>query len=403
MSDERGDLGERASDEAIRSWLAHAPERAPERALNETIERLRETDQPRLVELRLPLPLAAAVALLVVVLIGGLALRAGLGPLPAANPTPTPAPSGSQCVLEQPVSGRHTFVVGRGFAPDSDVVLEIDRANGSHITLTPAGIASLHTDRNGSFGVELIPYSEDLGTGRMTAIAGCSASLEFTVTAEQIGPPCVDPGLPQSLMDGVAYRAAVESDAPLHWWHLDEQTGPVAGDATGDAGGTWQGALSGVAGDGGTGALFLPGDGGSYVALPEILVDEFTVEAWVLLCDYADNADALVGNGSQSPDMNFFEARLRLFVAEEGDVVAAGSAAQIGAWEHWALTRDALGITRVYHNGILDATGAIWEGQMRVTEIGRGDAGSLRGAIDELAIYDRALTEEELTGHALAR
>ncbi|MEP7158335.1 MAG: LamG-like jellyroll fold domain-containing protein, partial [Chloroflexota bacterium] len=63
----------------------------------------------------------------------------------------------------------------------------------------------------------------------------------------------------------------------------------------------------------------------------------------------------------------------------------------------------ATGTTRVFHNGILDATGANWYGQMRVTEIGRGDAGSLRGAIDELAIYDRALTEEELAAHALAR
>lgn len=395
---------DRERDDAIRRWLEHAPERAPERAVNDTIEHLRETDQPRMVVLRLPLPLAAVVALLAVVLIGGLALRAGIGPLPAAQPTQTPVTSGGQCSLERVVGGAHGFFVGRGFPPDIDVVLEIDRADGSHLTLGPDGIASLHTDGQGSFGVELVPQSEDIGTGHMAATTGCSATLEYVVTADEIGAPCLDTGVAQPLMDGDAYRAVVEAAAPLHWWHLDEQSGPASEDAAGAADGTWQGTLTAVAGEAGTGALFFEGDGGSFVALPTFELDEFTVEAWVFLCDHADNQDALVGNGAEPPDINFFEARLRLFVGEDGDdVVVAGSAARTGAWEHWALTRDASGITRVFHNGILNATGARWDGQMRIGMIGRGDAGSLRGGIDELAIYDRALTEEELAAHALAR
>jgi hypothetical protein len=400
MNDGRTPL-ERDQDAAIRRWLDAAPERASDRAVSATIDALRETKQPRRVVLSMSLPMAAAVALLAVVLIGGLALR-GLGPLPAASPTPTPAPSGA-CSLEQEVAGRNTFYVGRGFAPNSDVRLEIERANGEHLTLTPAEIASLHTDAHGRFGVEFLAFSEDVGTGHMTAIAGCTASLEYVVTAEQVGPPCIDPALAQPLNDGAAYRAAVEAHSPIHWWHLDEQDGRVALDAVTGIAGTWQGTLQPIAGVDGGGALFFEGDGGSYVAVPAITLDEFTVEAWVYLCDYADNQDALVGDADHALDINFFAARLRLFASDADDVVIASSVARIGVWEHWALSRDASGVTRVFHNGVLDATGAVWNSEMRITDIGRGNAGTLRGAIDELAIYERALSEEELTAHALAR
>jgi hypothetical protein len=402
VNDERTPL-EHAQDGAIRRWLDAAPERASERAVNATIDALRETDQPRRIVVSMSLPLAAAVALLMVVVIGGLALR-GLGPLPAASPSPTPAPSGA-CSLEQLVGGRHSFFVGSGFAPDADVTLEIDRANGAHLTVGPSAIASLHTDPAGRFGVELLAFSEDVGTGRLTAVAGCSASLSYVVTAEQVGPPCVDPAAAQPLMDTAAYRSAVAADAPIDWWHLDEQSGPLAADAIGAASGSWQGALRAVLGSSGSGALYLPGDGGSYVAVTGItLMGEFTVEAWVLLCDYVDNQDAIVGNADTSPNINFHDARIRLFVGAEGDdVVVATTAATIGAWEHWAITRNAQGLTRIYRNGVLDATGTIWTGEMIVNEIGRGDAGSLRGAIDELAIYNVALTEEQLSAHVLAR
>jgi hypothetical protein len=208
------------------------------------------------------------------------------------------------------------------------------------------------------------------------------------------------------LVDTAAYRAAVSADAPANWWHFDEPEGPLAADAVGASEGEWQGSPSALAGLDGTNALSLPGDGGSYIAIPSVtLADEFTIEAWVLLCDYIDNQDALVGNNEDAPDINFHDSRVRLFVGEPdgADVVIAQTAATIGVWEHWAVTRDAGGVTRVFRNGVLDATGSTWHGVMRVTEIGRGDAGTLRGAIDELAIYDRALTEEQLTAHALAR
>jgi hypothetical protein len=66
------------------------------------------------------------------------------------------------------------------------------------------------------------------------------------------------------------------------------------------------------------------------------------------------------------------------------------------------VSRDATS-TRIYLNGVLDQTGPAWTGEMVINQIGRGDAGFFRGILDEVAIYDRALTSEELTSHAAAR
>jgi hypothetical protein len=397
---------DRAAEDSIRRWMdGMAPDRAPERAISQTIHRLRETRPPRMFVLRLPLPAAAAIALVAALLIGALTWRAGLIPLqPGDAPEPSTLVSAGPCVLEQVAGGRQVFYTGRGFSPDTDVELRILRANAQLLILGPAQISSLHTDEQGRFGVQLMVYSEDIGRGNIAATAGCTASVDFVVTAEQVGPPCIAATTPQELMDTAAYRDAISRSDPLAWWHLDEQAGQLAADSAGDSDGTWQGTVQAIIGSGGTGAAYLPGDGGSYIAVPQLTLGDFTVEAWVLLCDYADNQDVIVGHGSEPPDMNFFEARLRLFVGEDegDDVVTASSVAQLGVWQHWAVTRDATA-TRIFHGGVLDATGAIWDGEMIVTQLGRGNAGSLRGALDEVAIYDRALDADELLAHVAAR
>src|SRR5262245_9309082 len=118
----------------IRRWLAADADHAPDRAVADTIERLRATNQPRMVMVNVPVPLAAALGILVVVLASA-TLWATLASRPPA-PSPTPSPSASpSCTLEVAASGRSgTVFVGRGFAADTDVVLVVDRADGSQVT-----------------------------------------------------------------------------------------------------------------------------------------------------------------------------------------------------------------------------------------------------------------------------
>jgi hypothetical protein len=391
--------GDRSAEARIREWLAAAPEHGPERALEDTIDRLRATDQPRTIVLRLSMPIAAALTADAVV-VGGAGLWIGTRP---ESPTPTPsAATSASCSLEIAVGGRSPIVLGRGFAPDTDVVLDVDLANGSHDTVTVEHRPDLHTDSAGRFGFPMLAHPDNVGRNVLTASAGgCTAAVEMVVTADQLPAPCPDQSTdPITLMDRPAYRTAVERDRPAHWWHFDEVAGPTGADSAGAADGRWIGDPTPVGDGTDSRAVFLNGVA-TYIEIPELALGDFTIEAWVYLCDEVDNQDALLGNHLQAPSVNFFDQHLRLFTGGE-DVVIADTAVTLGEWQHWALTRDATG-TRIYLNGALDATGPAWQDEMVINQIGRGDAGYLRGAIDELAIFDRALTSEELTAHAEAR
>jgi hypothetical protein len=385
----------------IRRWLADGAEHAPERAVVDTIERLRATDQPRMLVVNIPIPLAAALGL-VVVLLATLMLWSSLAARPPApSATPSPMPSGP-CSLEIAASGRNGVVfVGRGFSPDTDVVLDIDRADGSHVTIRPTDLSGLHTDDQGRFGVTLYGSPSDVGTDVITAGAGCTASVTTITTASQLPAPCpADAPGSIAFKDGSSYRAVAAADHPVHWWHLDEGPTDVFADSIGSANGTRVGNVQPIPAAGpGHAALF---DGsGSFVRVPEITLNDFTIEAWVYLCGLISNEDAIVGHGQGPPNINFFEQHLRLFLGEAGDIVVATTLARADTWEHWAIERDNAG-TRIFRNGVLDASGPPWADALMFDEIGRGDVGVLHGLLDEVAIYDKALTADQVAAHAAA-
>ena len=387
-------------DTPIRRWLSDGAERAPDRAVAETIERLRATEQPRMLVVNVPVPLAATFALVVVIaLVAGVALS---GALPSRIPTPSASPTPQPCSLEIAASGSNgTVFIGRGFAPDTDVVLDVIRADGSQVTIRPTDLPGLHTDDRGRFGVTLYGSAPDVGTDVITATAGCVANVSSTTTASQLPLSCPtqDPDS-MTFRDGPAYRAAVAADHPVHWWHLDEgESGPFA-DSVADVLGDRVGNVVPIPGSGTTHAALFDG-AGSFVRVPEVRLNDFTIEAWVYLCGLISNEDAIVGHGRGTPNVNFFEQHLRLFVGDAGDVVVAATAARAGTWEHWAVERDSAG-TRIYRNGVLEASGAAWTDPMIVDEIGRGDVGVLHGLLDEVAFYDVALTADQLAMHVAA-
>src|SRR5262249_54507972 len=163
---------------AIRRWLGGAPERGSEGAMLRTIDRVRQTDQPRVVVLRLPMPLAAGFVILALVA-GALAIGAGGSALlgvtaPTPSPTPSPTPT---CAVEFAVTGRYPILLGHGFTPQTDVVLEIVLANGDHLTVTKKERTELHTDNEGRFGLTFTPLNGDVGNEAFAATAGgCTAS-----------------------------------------------------------------------------------------------------------------------------------------------------------------------------------------------------------------------------------
>ena len=103
-------------------------------------------------------------------------------------------------------------------------------------------------------------------------------------------------------------------------------------------------------------ALRLPGGPGDFADTQLTLAGPFTVEAWLKLDPDINLRDGLLGASGQF-DLNFYERKFRAWLPDTSDIVVSRKSATPGVWNHYAVTRDAAGIFRLYLNGELDATG----------------------------------------------
>ena len=399
-------MTERDPNETIRAWFQDGPAHGTERGLEETLASIATTRQGAGRVLRLPLWVPAA-AILALLLAAILAFGAGFRVVrPIADVPPAPSSSAVTCRLEAPVGGMHGFMIGTGFAPDTDVTIDITRGNGTQITLDRGYSEALHTDRRGSFGVEVRPYEDDLGRGIAIAHAGCSARLDFDITIADLPPLCPDPAVRTTpAVDGPAYRAAVAADRPMAWWHMDD-SGDVAADALGSHPGAYVGriehAVTSALSDGGSTFFHhqFPDPTVARLAQPVVLGGDFTIEFWALMCHYTDDGDVVVGMAGSPVDLNFGGNLLHVDTAV-GQVASVDHAVATLAWEHWAVTRRD-GALQLYRHGEPDGWGldANWRDPFSIGQIGGNDGGNLLGYLDELAIYDHALSPDRIAAHA---
>jgi chitodextrinase len=231
------------------------------------------------------------------------------------------------------------------------------------------------------------------GAHVLTAVArdasgNTATSAPITVTVDNSGTP--PPGL-------VAAYA------------LDEGTGILALDASGAgrtatlAGGTWteSGKVNfDVSLNGTSDRIDLP-------ALGTFYKNGFTFEAWVK--KRGEKADAAVlgtwTSGDDGGPMIWVDHvagryRLTLGKAALGDYLDSGQSPAVGQWQHVAATYDGA-VARFYVDGI-QAASTPFGGNMgnsntwRLGAYGATPGGFFDGAIDEVRIYDRALSVEEI-------
>ena len=108
----------------------------------------------------------------------------------------------------------------------------------------------------------------------------------------------------------------------------------------------------------GRNALRLDGQPGGFSATQLTLEGPFTVECWASFDAPLDNRDGLLGAPGRL-SMNFHRGQLHVWLGPNvGDIVVATRPTTPRAWTHYAVTRDATGVFRLYVNGELDATGA---------------------------------------------
>jgi non-lysosomal glucosylceramidase len=133
----------------------------------------------------------------------------------------------------------------------------------------------------------------------------------------------------------------------------------------------------------------------AWVNIPDFTFSgDFTVATWVCIPGTIDNQDTIVGQEGLGQDINFYAQKLRVYDA--GDKIVANTAIAPDVWTHCVITRTA-GILKIYLNGNLDVTsGTSWTGAFIPKAVGRGNAGFFAGKMDDLVLYNRALSDTEI-------
>ncbi len=215
---------------------------------------------------------------------------------------------------------------------------------------------------------------------------------------------------------GLALTGPARADL-VGWWKLDEGTGTTASDSSGQGNhATFQGAPAWVPGNLGMALRF---NGTSdYLAAPgspslDINGDKLSITAWINGTAWTGSARHIVRKVSDtSMGVTYF---LRIqpdtvhgeVATANGSVVAQGTTVlPLNQWVHVALIYDGAQVN-VYVNGKADATvnltGPITLSTQEL-RIGRGDPGGyFQGMIDDIRVYNHALTAAELTKAMIGR
>ena len=140
-------------------------------------------------------------------------------------------------------------------------------------------------------------------------------------------------------------------------------------------------------------------DGNDWINIPDMnLSGDFTIEAWIKMAPGIDSFDALLGQEGAGPDINFYQQRIHLFIAQNPwDAITSNTFIQADSWTHVAITRLGSDLA-LYINGTLDATGA-WAGVFPIKALGRGNRSSLvkfAGEMDEVRIWNIARSADDI-------
>ncbi|MDB6021645.1 MAG: hypothetical protein JWQ04_1502, partial [Pedosphaera sp.] len=232
----------------------------------------------------------------------------------------------------------------------------------------------------------------------------------------------------------ISYSQTVMADAPVGYWRLDETNDTVAHDSVGGHDGQYNSVNLGQAGynanDPDTAAEF------GTLANPDSYVGNiggidfstftnksaFSVEAWVNAEGFAVTGSAGIvscgygGGGEQfNLDCGSGGGSFRFSVRDAKNAAhnANGNIAPGNAWQHVVgVCDEPNGAVRLYVNGVLNATTTISGGiQMGTSPISIGSRESgfnstydlnFLGLIDEVAIYNYALSAAQVQNHFLA-
>ena len=330
--------------------------------------------------------------------LAGCELGDGASPGTGAEPTPP------TCTVSlEPIDGGPSFqMTATGFEPDRSATLTVSSGELSE-TLLEADFPALRTDIRGVVRFQLHPGRDHAGPNTVdVAAGGCTARASIEI-AEGLFPPACPAGEPVASggPEAAAYEALVLEDRPIAYWRFEEADGPLA-IATVGGDGAYQGepAFGQPGALTGSRSVTLGGDGDWIDTADLVLAGDLSVEGWISACgDPIDNGDGLFSeDGDAGANLNLFAAEPRFWsgTTDQGDIVWAGSEVVHARWYHLAVTRSG-GVMTLYLDGVAVHTGSYAE-PITVGALGIGN-GATAAQLDEIAIYDRALTPGQLAAH----
>ncbi len=223
--------------------------------------------------------------------------------------------------------------------------------------------------------------------------------------------------IPSGRGEAATYPEEVLADNPIGYWRLNETSGTTAFDSSGNArdatyvGGVSLGASGALASgddaaqfDGSTGYVQLPGTWGG--------VNTMTIEAWVNTNVVLPNDFQAIVSSAAIGEFAHFQlhenpspSQVSLWYTDGGlRTLPAPEESPIGVWRHLVFVGES-GDTRLYLDGVrLGSPNTLPFNSINLSSdvrIGAGVSGTrlFHGQIDEVAIYDTALSDERVLAH----
>jgi hypothetical protein len=211
---------------------------------------------------------------------------------------------------------------------------------------------------------------------------------------------------------GRSYQDTVLDSGPVSYWRLDEASGTTAADQKATNSGTYMNAPSlgqpgALAGDSDTAVSF--NGANNYVDVPTSaslnITGPISVEAWIKVNVWDYDWQAIVAKGDSAYRLHRYPASDNLaFGTNAGDDVQGTTNVNDGSWHHVVGVWD--GSTKnTYVDGVLDTscsdTGTLATNgyDLAIGENLEATGRYWDGSIDEVAVYNRALSATEVQLH----